>query len=243
MATHKGIEWDEQPLGLFSDALLGKNLGVTPEAVFSARKIRKIPAARFARVPLCSERIDWSTWPLGLVSDGVIAFNLGCDHSSVALARRRRGIKPFKPVRPSCNPESFLPLLGTCKDREVAARFGITESQVSAARRRRGIPSSRIDWKAAPLGTAPDAHIAALYGVTHGVVACARWRQGVPRWSERRRCPCGSPFVAVRLDQRFCSHDCGRYWWMCKQRRNVSAPVADLLTALWKFRRAIFRKG
>jgi hypothetical protein len=81
---YKGINWDEQPLGEMTDRKIGKMLGVSAQAVYSARKVRGIQASDI--------RVDWDNEPLGEGPDRLLAIKHGVDVSSVQKARHRRGI-------------------------------------------------------------------------------------------------------------------------------------------------------
>jgi len=97
----KWIQWDKQPLGQMTDAQLAKQIGVTPIAVFLARRKRDIPA--FTRQQSSGKSsgrgiqkgIQWDKQPLGQMSDPRLAKQLGVTHKAVCQARRVRNIPSF----------------------------------------------------------------------------------------------------------------------------------------------------
>lgn len=242
MSAPRGITWALWPLGLFSDTLIAENIGCTSTAVFFARCARHIPACRFPR-RRGLRGIDWGKWPLGLMSDRVIAENAGCDFTTVHQARRVRGIPPFRDHRPRCDRKQLAPLLGAMPDRVVAEILGLSVSQVFQARSNAGISSTRNKWDEVELGAQPDKVVADRFGVGHTVVAGARWRRGIGKWKETRKCPCGISFVAKQRRQRFCSHDCGRYWWLLVKKYNALPEVANVRTGLRAYKRSMKGRG
>lgn len=49
VTLRREIDWAEQPLGLTTDRVVAERLGVTPQAVYGARKVRGIPAYKKPR--------------------------------------------------------------------------------------------------------------------------------------------------------------------------------------------------
>lgn len=197
--------------------------------------------------PRGNKGIDWDAQPLGVEHDKVIAKRLGVTPQAVYAARQSRGIGPSsdtRMMRPRCDVSSIEADLGKDHDRVVADKHGLHWQQIAWARRKRKIPGARRDWDliAPELGTAPDIEIARKYRVDNKVVAEARWRRGIPPWREERLCPCGEPFVAVQLRQRFCSYRCQRYHWHLVNKRGIDPEAADCAIAVWAYKRTLKKK-
>lgn len=89
-APHRGIEWDNVPLGQKPDTVLARELGVTNQVVWEARSRRGIARFGGART-----QIDWSSLPLGEQPDRAVARQVGVSRRTVAYHRARLGIGPF----------------------------------------------------------------------------------------------------------------------------------------------------
>lgn len=104
-----GVKWDEQPLGVESDAAIARRIGCRTTTVQHARTLRGIPCAPGPTVAF----VDWDTWDylLGWLSDRDIGRRLGCTRQSVSEVRTARGIPPRYPPgrRPSDEERSAYP--------------------------------------------------------------------------------------------------------------------------------------
>lgn len=131
---HRGIDWNNQPLGELSDRAIADDLGVSYQAVWQARSDRGIAIHR--------ERIDWDQQAgLGSSPDLVLAERLGVHVSSVCHARLRRGI-PHKGVRST---DWAAAGIGEMSDAFVAGITGRSPSSVAYVRKRLGIPPFEAD--------------------------------------------------------------------------------------------------
>lgn len=162
-------------LGTVSDYELGRELGVTGDAVQRARTRRGIPAAPATEPgytrPGFGERlrgimvdIGRSVWTdehvamLGTMPDGSLGELLGISKAAVREARHSRGIPPHQsPPRQRGRQNSVwtkarVDLLGRMSDSDVATIVGVSRSAVTQARQQRGIPAWR---QVSPPGTAP----------------------------------------------------------------------------------------
>lgn len=86
------VNWDDQPLGVESDRVLARRLGVTRQAVQQARESRCVPPCGIESVP---KGIDWDDQPLGRMLDTEIAAALGVSPAIVGRQRRKRGIQAW----------------------------------------------------------------------------------------------------------------------------------------------------
>lgn len=96
---HKGIDWDNQPLGLMTDEVLAKILGVGHSAVSNQRLSRSITAFRHTDnfTPTSRKKnIDWDKQPLGEIPDTQLARKLGVVAGTIRYARLKRGIPTAK---------------------------------------------------------------------------------------------------------------------------------------------------
>lgn len=92
MIKEKQINWEDIiELGKIPDVDLSKKLGISPQAVFQARKKRKIKALN----PTNKIKIDWDLVPLGTMIDQHIADLLGCSNACVCKNRKKRNIPAF----------------------------------------------------------------------------------------------------------------------------------------------------
>ena len=87
----KKIDWLKQPLGIESDAVIAKRLGVAADTVGAARRRLGVePTARgLVRRP---KYIDWTSVDL-CADTAKIASSLGVGLSAVWAARRRFGVR------------------------------------------------------------------------------------------------------------------------------------------------------
>lgn len=86
------INWDRiKQLGKIPDVELSRQLNVTPQAVFLARKKRGIPAMH----PSKQCNINWDLVPLGKMIDQHIADILGCSGAYVCKKRKQKNIPAF----------------------------------------------------------------------------------------------------------------------------------------------------
>ncbi len=93
---HKGIDWDNQPLGKMYDGTLAAALGVSTSTVRAARTVRKIAPFNDGVSPTTTG-IKWDDEPLGVETDYAIAKRLHVATSAVHAARKRRGIAAAQP--------------------------------------------------------------------------------------------------------------------------------------------------
>ena len=126
---HKGIDWDQQPLGQMSDVTLSKKLGVTSAAVRKARIKRGISTVFQNR---------WRTEPLGDQTDQDLADSLGVSRRTLSRVRAQRGIHGPQTINWSQQP------LGKVTDMALGRLLGVNQSSVSTARRLRGIPRADL---------------------------------------------------------------------------------------------------
>lgn len=143
------IEWNKQPLGEMSDGQIARLLGVSRNAVISARVRRGIAACKQYRRNR-PRQIDWSAQPLGSVPDHEIAKAVGCSNSSVSLARKRLGIEPYTDKVHALGIDWDQQPLGVCSDAEIACRLECNTTSVRAARLKRGIAPVRRRERVAP---------------------------------------------------------------------------------------------
>lgn len=129
------IDWDAQPLGVEHDKVIASRLGVTPQAVYYARRQRGIhPSADTRPIrPACD--VSGFVSELGQDHDRVVAESHGLTAQQVARARRKHGIPGAR-----LNWDLIAPELGTAPDIVVARRYGVDNKVVALARWRRGIP-------------------------------------------------------------------------------------------------------
>lgn len=188
-ARVKGIDWDNQPLGMMSDTELAKKLGVSKATVQAARYKRGIPAF---------DVIDWDKEPLGKMSDGMLAAKKNVKISTVAAARHTRGIPAYvpptdRPLQFSNTPKGIdwdnVPL-GKKPDSVIAKELGVSHPAVLRARVARNIPpfttSTRkgINWDDAEnleflQSDLPNKEVADLFGVAASVIIRARRCRGL----------------------------------------------------------------
>lgn len=127
------INWDAEPLGVEGDKAIADRLGVTPQAVYYARRTRGIASpAPPQRPPLDASRIADE---LGTESDRIIAERHNLSRQQVSHARRKRGIPGAR-----LNWDLIAPELGTAPDIVIARKYGVDNKVVAAARWARGIP-------------------------------------------------------------------------------------------------------
>ena len=129
MATTKGIDWDNVPLGERQDKELACKLGVSATAVCLQRRKRGIPRCGKKK------KINWDKVSFNK-QDKELALDLGVSAPAVRQARIKRGIPkyPFKYVDWSKYP------LGKLPDMVIARMAGVAGSSVGAARKKFGIP-------------------------------------------------------------------------------------------------------
>lgn len=207
----KGIDWDSQPLGKFSDAEIAKRVGVAKKTVTGARRRRGIPGFIPPSQPLKPklpkpsveeiQREFWDSQPLGKMSDVDLAKLTGYCKATVTNQRTRRGIPRYRVI-------DFIDWdaqgLGTQTDLEISKRLGISYHHVATARKERGIPAvwggpplkeERINWDNVALGSMPDKDLAALIGVHWTNIYEQRKKRGISRFRPRTTCPCGKPTI------------------------------------------------
>jgi hypothetical protein len=97
-STHKGIDWDKQPLGQMSDQDLAKRLGVFFTAVHKQRRKRGIPSFAEQNDLPQTWVISWGASPLGQMADAALAKQLGVGAGTVRKHRIRLGIPAFDPT-------------------------------------------------------------------------------------------------------------------------------------------------
>lgn len=237
------MKWDGLPLGEVTDAEIARAVGCSKSAPAYARKSRGIVAYGKPSAATLGARIDWGSQPLGKVPDVEIAAALRCSPSAVFLARKRRDIDPLKKTTPRCDPREFEHVLGILSDLEIREKFGLSAYQVAEARRRRGMDSpTRINWSKQGLGKEPDSDIARRTGSTVSAVARARRLRGIPRWTETRRCPCGTEFVTQWKKKVFCSSSCANTHSEFMVRKGMTTDLADCGVAVRSLTRAATRK-
>ena len=158
MTGPKGIDWSKQPLGEISDNALAKKLGVTPSAVLSARRTRKIKSHVKRGSP---HEIDWSKQPLGEISDTKIAKTLGVSVGSVRYNRTRLNIAPHSSPYTGkyAGVDWCSQPLGEVPDSVLAQVLGVSRQCVHQVRRAKGIQefheANQEKWKALVLERNP----------------------------------------------------------------------------------------
>lgn len=127
----RGVGWDRQPLGRVTDTALAIRVGVTQNAVATARRRRGIPSLPRGHV----ERLGAQKF-LGTTSDAKLAMRLGLPTTAIRDARRRAGVRMDRPRLPWAKID---PLLGTQPDLHIARKYGVSVSAVHNRRVELGI--------------------------------------------------------------------------------------------------------
>lgn len=94
VGIHKGIAWDDVPLGQRSDGVLARELGVSRASVYAARRARGIPTYK-SQCLLRAEPM------LGQASDDEVGRRFDLSAKTVATRRRELGIAPYRSPPPA----------------------------------------------------------------------------------------------------------------------------------------------
>lgn len=133
-----GIDWNNEPLGIEHDKVIASRLGVTPQAVYYARRVRGIPSTnpiKTRAMPLDEilRRARHLRW--GWASYREMASESGLAFNQIRRAAAALDKKPKRRVWAECSE------LGTMPDRELMKKLGYRWSNdIGAARRALGIP-------------------------------------------------------------------------------------------------------
>lgn len=206
-----GVEWDMQPLGQMSDAALAHALGVTTEAVKSARRYRGIPAWDQEHQPrrrTNGEELEpWKTDVLGRVPDRVLASAWGVTPQAVAAQRKTRGIPPA-PRLPCARP-AFEMIPYDVPVAESAKLYGLTTGVFQSRQHSCGVTKKDRGWvpKAAskrPLTRRPRATVDwASVDWTQGNMTLAREHDVSPTTIAKRRREIGAKRVVSQPDRTY----------------------------------------